>query len=117
MSGYRRTNYAIVLENDVMKCILISVFCDIMLVTMRTGMIAAILSILCVSDSHSSLNPINVVEGVHRDVIHWIDAMPFDDEQSFNVYTTRLRSLATQVLARLSLQRITPLKSENKRKI
>ncbi|KAI0220937.1 hypothetical protein LSAT2_027636 [Lamellibrachia satsuma] len=46
---------------------------------------------------HSSLNPVNVIEGVHKDFHYWIDAMLFDDEQSFKVYTTRLRSLATQI--------------------
>lgn len=64
---------------------------------MPTGVISVRLCNLSVAGSHSSLNPVNVVEGVHKDFHYWIDAMLFDDEQSFKVYTTRLRSLATQV--------------------
>ncbi|KAK2184008.1 hypothetical protein NP493_286g01037 [Ridgeia piscesae] len=54
---------------------------------------------------HCCLNAVNAVEGVHKDFHYWVDAMLFDDDQSFKVYTTRLRSLATQINEQVNLMR------------
>ena len=44
-----------------------------------------------------NLNPLNFVEGLHKDYSFWLDAMPFDTEEDFRMYLNRLRALATQV--------------------
>ena len=51
------------------------------------------------------LNPINSLEGIHKDYSFWIDAMPFEKELDFKKYIHRLRALATQVYEQIGLMR------------
>ena len=43
------------------------------------------------------LNPVNSLEGIHKDYTFWLDAMKFATENDFKKYIRRLRALATQV--------------------
>ncbi len=43
------------------------------------------------------LNPINNLEGIHKDYTFWLDAMKFTTEDDYRKYIKRLTALATQV--------------------
>ena len=44
------------------------------------------------------LNPMNNLEGIHKDYTYWLDAMKFNTDDDFKKYIRRLRALATQVI-------------------
>ena len=47
--------------------------------------------------SFSIYNPINYLEGVHKDFSLWMDAMQFETVSHVRIYQARLSALATQV--------------------
>ena len=46
---------------------------------------------------YGGLNPVNRLEGIHKDYTYWLDATVFTDTDSFERYITRPTALATQV--------------------
>jgi uncharacterized protein (DUF885 family) len=45
----------------------------------------------------SMSNPLNFIEGLHRDASFWLDALPFDSETDVTNYLARLSAFSHQI--------------------